>query len=118
VRRDGLDLLGESLAIKRHQRIVPRVRGTADRILDYDDAIAAIDRAENRGENAYVGFRAGDDERVSEPGIEVGARPGAEKAESRRFSTVNAGGVNRASSGISSSIVGGRCSVVTSRHRR
>src|SRR5260221_3633755 len=63
-RIDRLDLLAEAFAIEGQQCVMGAVGGAAHRIDRQDDAIAMVDRPKHGGEDAYVGFRAGDHQAI------------------------------------------------------
>src|SRR4051812_1436167 len=59
-----LDLLAESIAIQRHQRIVRAVRRAADRICSKHNSESVIHRVHHGSEHAHVGLRPCDHERI------------------------------------------------------
>ena len=68
----GLDLHGEAAMIDLEHRVVPFVGRTADGIGHQNDPISEIDSSQHRGKNADVGFRAGDDQTIGIPFLQVG----------------------------------------------
>ena len=60
----GLYLLGIPGMIKPHEHVVPFVRGTAQGVAHDDDAVADINRVQDRRQYANIGFGARDNQRV------------------------------------------------------
>jgi hypothetical protein len=54
----------ETLIEQPNQRIMTLIRRTADRVLCNDDPVAIIDRGKNGGQQAHIGLRTGNNERV------------------------------------------------------
>ena len=77
----GFDLLAVTIAIDIEQRVVPLVGRTADRVGDYDHPVAAINGAQHSGRHADIGLRAGDDQSVNLPLVEVRGELRLAKAE-------------------------------------
>jgi len=62
-----LDLFAKTAVIETHQHIVPFVGGAANRITHEDHAVAHVHRTENRRQDADIGLRPRDDQRISPP---------------------------------------------------
>jgi hypothetical protein len=66
-----LYLLGITLLVKRHQRIMPFVGRAADGISNNNDAVAEVDCAQDCCKHANVRFRAAHNEAVSFSALQV-----------------------------------------------
>ena len=79
LRRDGFDLLAETVHINVHHRVVCFVCGAAKGVSHEDDTKTPVNSAEHGTKYAYIRFTARDDDRVDrflpQAKMQVGSGP-------------------------------------------